>query len=138
VLPMSADVVEYHEHQPVAVTNRGKAVWMCSYTRIDGTACPDFYAGPNMPWQWSGVLTTSREAVEAHLRKTPGTAPRPSDFDHNPHNNPATRAAAIEAYRAEHPELPDVRVVYCFDVHETGEVYVNHHYVMPPRIEDLI
>jgi len=61
-------VVEYHEHQPVAVTVQGKAVWMCSYRRIDGTACPDFYAGPNRPWNWGGVLTTTREAVEAHMK----------------------------------------------------------------------
>ena len=130
---MRSVVVEYHEHQPVAVTNRGKSVWMCSYTRIDGTPCLDFYAGPTMPWQWSGVLTTSREAVEAHLRKAPGTAPRPSDFDHNPRNTPATRAAAIEDYRADHPELPDVLMVYYFDVREDGEVYVTHHQLHPGR-----
>lgn len=132
-------IVEYHEHQPVARIIGTKPGWGCRYTRIDGTPCPDVIASAApAPAMWSGSHTTTREATEAHLRKAPEAAPRPSDFDYNPRNNPATRAAAIEVYRAEHPELPDVRVVYCFDVHESGEVYVNHHYVMPPRIEDLL
>jgi hypothetical protein len=132
--PVSVVIVEYHEHQPVTVTVGGKSIWMCSYTRIDGTACPDYIAGPApRPWSWSGSHTTTREAIEAHLRKAPGAAPRPSDFDYNPRNTPAIRAAAIEAYRLAHPEIPDVLMVYYFDVRGNGEVYVTHHPVHPGR-----
>lgn len=66
---MSVVIVEYHEHQPVSRMIGEKAVWGCGYTRIDGTECPDFYAGTaGYPVRWSGSHTTTREAVEEHLR----------------------------------------------------------------------
>ena len=127
-------IVEYHEHQIVARIIGTKPGWGCRYTRIDGTPCPDFIASAApAPAMWSGSHTTTREAVEAHLRRAPDAAPHPSDFDYNTRNNPATRAAAIEAYRLAHPELPDVLMIYYFDVREDGQVYVTHHQVHPGR-----
>lgn len=65
------------------------------------------------------------------------TMPNPADFDENPNNTPMTRAAAIEAYREQHPEVPAVLVTYFFDVKPTGEVHVTGHKVHPAHADAI-